>query len=184
MEGNNSVVPGFDDEKDDSLSFRLMPISSVQGGCVIGLGGFIDTYNSTFFQKQVTKLVNANYVNLVFDCSNLTAIASTGFGVLTNLLKLVHVSNGEIVLAALQPSIMETIELLGFAHFFKIASNLESALTCFGNNSANYSVGVFPRMLNCPSCQKSLRAQHAGRFRCINCKTIIVISQDGSISTE
>ena len=185
MDENNAVVPGFDDDKDESLSIRISPVPAVSGGCVVELTGFIDTYNSSFFQRQITKLICADYVNLIFDCSNLSAIASTGFGVLTNLLKMVHVSNGEIVLSTLQPAIMETIELLGFSHFFKIAKDPDSALKCFGNaSSAVVSDNVFPKMLNCPSCQKSLRAQHAGRFRCMNCKTIIVISPEGNISTE
>lgn len=185
MGENNVVVPGFDDETDESLEFKLVPNSAIPGGCVVELTGFIDTYNSSFFQRKITKLICADYINLIFDCKNLSAIASTGFGVLTNLLKMVHVSNGEIVLASLQPSIMETIELLGFSHFFKIANDLDSALVCFNNTSSpSISGEVFPKMLNCPSCQKSLRAQHAGRFRCINCKTIIVISPEGNISTE
>ena len=52
---NNDIVPGFDEEKDDSLKIRLQRVDSVEGCLVLYLTGYIDTYNSNFFQKRVPK---------------------------------------------------------------------------------------------------------------------------------
>ena len=52
---NNNLVPGFNDEKDDSLKINLEKINDVDNGLVIYLNGYIDTYNSSFFQKRLSQ---------------------------------------------------------------------------------------------------------------------------------
>lgn len=185
METNNSIVPGFDDDSDDTLKISLRKLPNIENGCLIILSGFIDTYNSNFFQNQMTKVVTAGYIKVILECSQLTGVASTGFGALTNLVKMLNSMNGELVLATVQQPIYETIELLGFVQFFKIAPSLEDAFAILGNQAASsdnhFGVSVFPKLLSCPACGKSLRAQRAGRFRCIGCKAIITITEDGQI---
>ena len=57
MSANNDIVNGFDDEKDDSLKIRLQRTDGVDNGIVLYLTGYIDTYNSNFFQKRVSKAI-------------------------------------------------------------------------------------------------------------------------------
>ena len=63
---NNDVVPGFDDEKDDSLKVRLQKIDEVAGCLVLYLTGYIDTYNSNYFQKRVSKTIESGFTRLIF----------------------------------------------------------------------------------------------------------------------
>lgn len=185
MESNNEIIPGFDDEQNEVLKFKLQKIDSMRSGCIVCLTGYIDTYNSSFFQSQVNKIIAAGYINIIIECSKLTGVASTGFGVLTNLLKSVHLKGGDILLVNVQQNIYETIELLGFTQFFRIMSSLEDAYNYITQNSGvPMGASVFPKLVTCPSCSKSLKAQKAGRFRCINCKAVIVISETGSVSVE
>ena len=129
--------------------------------------------------------IACGFVNIIMDCSKITGVASTGFGVLTNLLKIVHQNNGNIILVNVQQNIYETIELLGFTQFFKIIPTLEEAYSYITQNAGVAGNGeVFPKLVTCPSCAKSLKAQKAGRFRCINCKAIINISETGSVFVE
>ena len=53
MDSNNAVIPGFDTDKDDSLQIRLDKSFGVPNGLIIYLTGYIDTYNSTYFQKKI-----------------------------------------------------------------------------------------------------------------------------------
>ena len=69
MINNNNLVSGFNDEKDDSLKISLERIDTVKGGLCIYLNGYIDTYNSNFFQKKIQKIVDSGYINLIFNCS-------------------------------------------------------------------------------------------------------------------
>lgn len=185
MDSNNVLVPGFDDEQNDVLKFKLQKIDILPNGCICSLTGYIDTYNSSFFQNQINKIIACGFVNIIMDCSKITGVASTGFGVLTNLLKIVHQNNGNIILVNVQQNIYETIELLGFTQFFKIIPTLEEAYSYITQNAGVAGNGeVFPKLVTCPSCAKSLKAQKAGRFRCINCKAIINISETGSVFVE
>ncbi|MGP1521648.1 MAG: anti-sigma F factor antagonist, partial [Treponema sp.] len=63
---NNNIIPGFDDEKDESLTIKLQKIESLNNCIVIFLNGYIDTYNSSFFQKRVGKIIESGYVQLIF----------------------------------------------------------------------------------------------------------------------
>ncbi|NLC91867.1 MAG: STAS domain-containing protein, partial [Treponema sp.] len=80
MDNNNSLIPGFDNEKDDSLSIVIRKAEGVQNGIFVYLSGYIDTYNSSFFQKQVSKIIESGFVNLIFNCSALNYVSSTGIG--------------------------------------------------------------------------------------------------------
>ena len=49
-----SISPFFKNEKDDSLSIKLRPAEGIKNGLFVYLNGYIDTYNSSFFQKKIT----------------------------------------------------------------------------------------------------------------------------------
>ena len=47
---NNEIVPGFDEEKDSSLKISLEKVENKENTILIILNGYIDTYNSVYFQ--------------------------------------------------------------------------------------------------------------------------------------
>lgn len=180
MSNNNNIVPGFDDEKDDSLRINLEKNTSVKDCVILYLNGYIDTYNSNFFQKRVAKVVEAGYVNLVFNCGALNYVSSTGIGSFTAFLKMIKPKGGDIVLLEIQPKVYEVFQLLGFSQFFNIKDNLESALNFF-NQETVVTNDLFPKVFSCPVCSKKLKATKPGRFRCSECKTILAIDASGQV---
>lgn len=180
MSSNNSLIPGFNDEKDDSLKIQLEKASSVEECMVVYLSGYIDTYNSVFFQKRVAKIVEAGYINIIFNCSALNYVSSTGIGSFTAFLKMVKPKGGDIVLLEIQPKVYEVFQLLGFSQFFNIKDTLEDAFHFFKREAVAES-GVFPKIFACPVCSKKLKATRAGRFRCSECKTILAIDNQGQV---
>jgi hypothetical protein len=110
--------------------------------------------------------------------SGLYYITSTGFGTFTYLLKMVKPRNGDIVLQQIQPKVYEVLQLLGFSQFFNIKENLNESIAYFAKH---FEAPVFPKVFTCPICSKRLRASKAGRFRCGECKTILVIDEAASI---
>ncbi len=181
MTNNDSLILGFDDEKDNSLSITLEAIDEIPDGILIFLNGYIDTYNSNFFQKKISKIVESGFCNLIFNCSSLNYVSSTGIGSFTSFLKTVKPKNGDIVLFEIQPKVFEVFQLLGFSQFFNIKETLEEAVEYF-KNSGMYDVDVFPKIFSCPVCGKHLRATRAGRFRCSECKSILAIDGSGRIA--
>jgi anti-anti-sigma factor len=147
------------------------------------LNGYIDTYNSNFFQKRIAKVVEAGYVNLIFNCAALNYVSSTGIGSFTSFLKMVKPKGGDIVLLEIQPKVYEVFQLLGFSQFFNIKDDAEDALNFFGRDtsSSNPTSEVFPKIFACPVCSKKLKATKSGRFRCSECKTILAIDDQGQV---
>jgi anti-anti-sigma factor len=178
---NNDIVPGFDEEKDDSLKIRLQKVDQVEGCLILYLTGYIDTYNSNFFQKRVTKAIEANYIRLIFNCGGLNYVSSTGIGSFTAFLKAVKPRGGDLVLLEIQPKVYEVFQLLGFSQFFNIKDNLEEAVDYFVKGGQTGSTNVFPKIFKCPICSKKLKATRAGRFRCSECKTILAIDNSGQV---
>ena len=180
MSNNNDLVPGFNDEKDDSLKITLERIENVDNGLVIYLNGYIDTYNSSFFQKRISKVVETGFVNLIFNCSSLNYVSSTGIGSFTAFLKLIKPKGGDIVLLEIQPKVYEVFQLLGFSQFFNIKDSLTDAINFF-KQGAPVAESIFPKIFSCPVCSKRLKATRAGRFRCSECKSILAIDQHGQV---
>ena len=207
---NNDIVPGFDNEKDDSLSIRLETLDSIKGGLVLYLTGYIDTYNSNPFQKRVIQAIEKGYNRLVFSCAGLNYVSSTGIGSFTAFLKQVKPAGGDVVFLGVQPKVYEVFQLLGFSQFFNMKDTMESALEHFAQAGGAVKGGIptpgsaaagrpspsvapaqrrpaarpvsFPVIFECPSCRKKLKAGKPGRFRCSSCKSIIVVNPAGSVS--
>lgn len=177
---NNDIVPGFNDDKDDSLKIELEKVDKVPSCVIINLNGYIDTYNSVFFQKQIGKIVSANLINLIFNCANLNYVSSTGIGSFTAFLKLVKPKGGDIVLMNIQPKVYEVFQLLGFSQFFNIKDSMEEAEEYFQTDTPMES-SVFPKVFNCPVCSRKLKATKSGRFRCSDCKSILAIDPSGHV---
>jgi anti-anti-sigma factor len=179
---NDEIVSGFDDEKDESLKIKLEKVDNIDGCLVLYLTGYIDTYNSNYFQKRVAKAVEAGFVRLIFQCSGLNYVSSTGIGSFTAFLKAVKPRGGDLVLLEIQSKVYEVFQLLGFSQFFNIRESLEESISFFtSGGSSSAPVALFPKVFSCPICSKKLKALKPGRFRCSECKTILAIDNSGQV---
>jgi anti-anti-sigma factor len=178
---NNDIVPGFDDEKDESLMIKLQPVEGPDGCLVLYLTGYIDTYNSNYFQKRIAKAIECGYPRLIFHCGGLNYVSSTGIGSFTAFLKAVKPRGGDLVLLEIQPKVYEVFQLLGFSQFFNIKDTMEDALNFFRGGAGVSSSSLFPKVFDCPICSKKLKAIKPGRFRCSQCKAILAIDNAGQV---
>ena len=178
---NNDIVPGFDDEKDDSLKIKLQKVTETDACLLIVLTGYIDTYNSNFFQKRIQKAIETGFIKLIFQCGSLNYVSSTGIGSFTAFLKAVKPRGGDLVLLDVQPKVFEVFQLLGFAQFFNIKSSMDDSINHFRIDTPTSNVSVFPKIFSCPICSKKLKAVKPGRFRCSECKTILAIDSAGQV---
>lgn len=175
---NNDIVPGFDDEKNDSIKLTLQKIENMEGGLIVYASGYIDTYNVSYFRKPVERAIEAGYVRIVFELSRVNYISSAGLGAFPPFLKLVKPLNGDMVLNQVQPNVFEVFTLLGFSQYFIFMKNLDESI---GYLAEHLEAPLFPKVFTCPICSKRLRASKAGRFRCGECKTILAIDKATSV---
>ncbi|MCL1932176.1 MAG: STAS domain-containing protein [Treponema sp.] len=179
---NNDIIPQFDDDTNESLTITLQMAPGVEDCLIVVLNGYIDTYNTNFFQKQIQRIIEAGFVRLIFNCNGLNYVSSTGIGSFTVFLKTVKPLDGDMVLLNVQPKVYEVFQLLGFSQSFNIKDTLHSAISFFGGAPAEQKNAVFPKLFSCPVCPKKLKTLKAGRFRCPGCKTIITIDHNGTVS--
>ena len=177
MENLSLIIPGFDREHNDCLKITLQQIPDLQYGCLVNLKGFIDSQNSKFFEKQIQKIFENGYIKIVLNCNELSYISSTGIGSISILLREIKLVGGEILFLNIQPKIFEVFQMLGFSKFFTLTTSLEESVKHFQETSTNF-MNIFPCTVECPICKKKLRAPHAGKFRCSNCKVIISVSDE------
>ena len=178
--GNENLILGFNEVSDDNLKISLRQCEQVPQSIIITLNGYIDTYTSMFFQTQIEKVVEADYLNLIFDCADLSYVSSTGIGVFSALLKIIKTKGGDIVLLNLPNKVLEVFKLLGFSELFKFKDSLESAIHFF-TKEKNELNSVFPKVFTCPVCAKRLKTSNSGRFRCSECKSILAVDEAGHV---
>lgn len=178
---NNDIVPGFDDEEDESLRIRLQKVGEVPGCLVLYLDGYLDSNNSATFQQRVALAIERGYIRLIFDFSRITYVGDS-IGAFGTFLMKVRLRKGEIILIRIAPRVYEVFKLLGLASFFNLKTTLEDAISFLTQHCGEAESRPFPREYDCPICRAVLKATNAGHFRCSTCKTILVIDEAGSIS--
>lgn len=177
---NNALVSGFDEATNDNLKITLTSCEALQGGGVITLNGYIDIYTAVFFQTQIEKIIEAGFINLIFDCKHLNYVSSTGIGVFSALLKNIKLQSGDIILVNMPEKVYEVFQLLGFVQLFQFRNTLEEA-TGFFRQEVESVPSVFPMVFSCPVCSKRLKTTSAGRFRCSECKSILAVDDEGKV---
>ncbi|MBN2547081.1 MAG: anti-sigma factor antagonist [Spirochaetes bacterium] len=165
----------------DSLRMQIEKDNGDSSMIILNLKGFLDTYNSADFQREVNKLIEGGYIKILFNCSELNYVSSTGIGAFTSFLKTVKMKKGDLVLSFLQPKVFEVFQLLGFSKFFNITNSLDEAKQIFSGQKTEEVRTVFPKIFKCPICKKNLKASKSGRFRCSECKTILNVDNDGHV---
>ncbi len=99
---------------------------------VVQVTGRLDSFTSPKLMEELVKLNDQARFKIVLDCSKLEFISSAGLRVLIATLKnCKRYNRGELVVAALTPTIHSVFELAGFHKIFKIYPDLLSAVGSF-----------------------------------------------------
>jgi anti-anti-sigma factor len=96
--------------------------------CVIRIEGRIDTTNFNGFENEINLLFNSGEKNIIFDCSGLNYISSSGLRVFLITQKKSISLDGKLHLCCLQPAIKEIFDISGFSTIFKIFDTENEAL--------------------------------------------------------
>lgn len=94
---------------------------------VLKIDGRIDTSNFSEFEQVVNQLFNNGVKNIIFDCSGLNYISSSGLRVFLVAQKKTILLKGRLHLCNMQPAIKEIFGISGFSNIFKIFDNLSEA---------------------------------------------------------
>jgi anti-sigma B factor antagonist len=103
-------------------------IEQINDFSVLKIDGRIDSSNFSVFEKEVDQLLNNNVKNIIFNCSGLNYISSSGLRVFLVAQKKTILLHGRLHLCNLQPAVKEIFAISGFSNIFSIFDSLEEAL--------------------------------------------------------
>lgn len=95
---------------------------------VLKIKGRIDTIHSSALEDEVNQLFDSGEKNLIFNCSGMNYISSSGLRVFLVAQKKAKAINGKLFLSNMQPAIQEIFRISGFSNLFRIFDTQEEAL--------------------------------------------------------
>jgi anti-sigma B factor antagonist len=95
---------------------------------VLKIKGRIDTVHSTVLETEVNQVYGGEEKNMIFNCSGLNYISSSGLRVFLVAQKKAISIQGKLYLCNMQPAIKEIFVISGFSNLFKIFDTQEEAL--------------------------------------------------------
>ena len=95
---------------------------------VLNFKGRIDTIHSSALEVEVSQLFVSGEKYLIFNCSGVNYISSSGLRVFLVAQKKVLSLDGKLFLCNMQPAIQEIFRISGFSNLFRIFDTLEEAL--------------------------------------------------------
>lgn len=185
---NNDIVPGFDrepllpckKEKKKDIDIQLQKVDEIPDCLIISTHGFLEKKVSKWFRRQITKAIESGFNRLIFNLAEFEMVSDEIIGCFTLFLKkYLQPRKGTLVLIEVPTKIYKIFQLLGFSQFFNITDTLQEAIT-FLKQGASRTV-PFLRIFECPICGMKLKARKAGKFRYADCKTILVITDEGLV---
>jgi len=174
---DENSIPGFESVKNGCLSVALRKVNS--RSLLLVMKGRVDADNSRQFKERVTQAIEAGFSNLIFDCRDVEYVSSTGMATFMQLNKSIRPMGGRIIMVAASQKVMEVFHLVGFETFLDFVGTVGEAEEKIGAPGAP---SPFPKIIACPGCVKRLRVAKAGRFRCVDCGTIITVDAAASVS--
>jgi len=95
---------------------------------VLIIKGRVDTIHSSALEAEVNDLFDSGENNLIFNCSGMDYISSSGLRVFLVAQKKAISINGKLYLSNMQPAIQEIFRISGFSNLFRIFDTQEEIL--------------------------------------------------------
>lgn len=162
----------------DSIKICPVNYAGVKNACFVTVEGYVDTYNSSYFEDKLMELLNAGFERFILDFQKVKYLSSTGVGRIIAILKELRTVGGDLVLYKVPDEVYQVIQILGFAKIIKKFTTEKDVNAHFGVKT---DVFTFPAIASCPSCAKKLKVMHAGRFRCTGCTAIFSVHENGDV---
>lgn len=94
---------------------------------VISVKGELDFNTAPALEDNLRWALKDKKLNLIVELKDVAYIASAGWSVFVSLLKKIRVGKGDLVLAGMNPGVLNVFELLEFNTILKAFPNVESA---------------------------------------------------------
>lgn len=98
---------------------------------VLTLKGELDAHTASEFEAAIQDCLDSGTTRLVIDGAGLDYVSSAGLGVFMAYVEPIRKQDGDIKIAALQDSVFEIFDLLGFPILFKFFGSVEEGVSSY-----------------------------------------------------
>jgi anti-anti-sigma factor len=102
--------------------------ADVDGVTVVGLSGAVDASNVAEFERALRDVCEAGPAPVLVDCSDLTYVNSTSFGLFFKYHQMCEENGGSFAMCGLREKIRAIVDLLGLNRFLALYEDQASAL--------------------------------------------------------
>lgn len=99
---------------------------------VIAPRGFINAHTVRLFEQTLQEALDSGQRKILINGEGLAYIASAGLGVIMGLIEDVRSKGGDIRLAALNDTVRNIFEVLGFNHLCKVLGSEQEGVASYG----------------------------------------------------
>src|ERR1019366_7903412 len=103
----------------ENLTVSLSQAPQNKDITIITVMGFLDTTTAPEFEKVFKSTLDEKKFKLVIDLTKVDYISSAGWGLFVSEIKRIRNEGGDLVLAGMNPNVMEVFELLDFNSILK-----------------------------------------------------------------
>jgi anti-sigma B factor antagonist len=101
---------------------------TANGAAVIALSGELDLYTCPEFKQELLRVIDGGATLVVVDLTATTFIDSTALGVLIRGVDRLKSSDGQLIVACSDPSIVKVFEVTGLKRIFPVVGSRDEAL--------------------------------------------------------
>lgn len=98
----------------------MTKILKQDGKTIIRTGNRIDTQNAPQFEKDIEPALEGEGVDLVFDCDELTFMASSGLRIIQKTMRSVMARRGKFKIVNVNADIYKVLQMTGFTKFMTV----------------------------------------------------------------
>ena len=104
----------------DAPATLELTVSEHEGETVVRAAGELDVNTAPELREQLTRLIGEDPRRIVVDLSEVSFVDSTALSVLVSALKRLRQADGDLELAAPNPSVRRVFEITGLTRLFTI----------------------------------------------------------------
>ena len=115
-----SVLSDLGERMADAPATLELTVSEHDGETVLHAAGELDVNTAPDLRERLARLVNDGVRTIVVDLGEVTFVDSTALSVLVSALKRLRQADGDLELAAPNPSVRRVFEITGLTRLFTI----------------------------------------------------------------
>lgn len=181
----------------ENIEIIAKPIGGSAGIIHIDVKGRIDAYTVGQLEAEIEKIL-AKTARIILTLSKVDYVNSTGVGLLVKYHDKADAAGGSLVLTEIPDKVEVVFNMLGLLDFFNVYQTIEDSVKAFQIKDGGATSGPapskqvprdisempanttsFPLMVRCLVCNKNLKFEIRGYYRCPSCSCHYVVTDDG-----